>query len=87
MNPVFRFLRAHVGRLAGTIAGMIRIDQIIDPVLQKRVIEALARKQGMQPEDIPHWYEMDDADYSQLLLELNEPTDVQPLEPPKDSRE
>jgi len=66
---------------------MIRIDQIIDPVLQKRVIEALARRQGVQPEDVPRWYEMDDADYSQLLLELNEPTDIQPLEPPKDSRE
>jgi hypothetical protein len=66
---------------------VVRVHEIIDPVLRRRVIDALAERQGIRPEDLPHWYEMDDASYSELLLELNEAEDVDAVAPPEDPRE
>jgi hypothetical protein len=66
---------------------MIRVFQIIDPALRRRVIDALAHRQGVAPTDIPHWYEMDDATFSELLQELNEVEDVERIESADDSRE
>jgi hypothetical protein len=66
---------------------MRRINEIIDPCLKDKVIEALARKQGLSPAEIPHWYEMTDSEYSDLLRELNEAVDVVEVPGEKDPRE
>jgi hypothetical protein len=57
---------------------MIRIRHILDPDLKRRVIDALAERRGMSAASIPEWYELDDADYVDLLNDLKEkenPTD------------
>jgi hypothetical protein len=51
---------------------MIRIRHILDPDLKQRVIEALAERRGMSAAAIPEWYELDDADYVDLLNDLKE---------------
>jgi hypothetical protein len=51
---------------------MIRIRHILDPDLKRRVIEALAERRGMSAAAIPEWYELDDADYVDLLNDLQE---------------
>ncbi len=51
---------------------MIRIRHILDPDLKRRVIEALAERRGMSAAAIPEWYELDDADYVDLLNDLKE---------------
>jgi hypothetical protein len=55
---------------------MKRVLEIVDPALRQRVVDALAHRNGVRPEDIPHWYEMDDAAYVELLAEVNEVQDV-----------
>lgn len=62
---------------------MIRIREIADPDLKRRIIEALAERRGMSAAAIPEWYELDDADYVDLLNDLKYPND---LEPPIDPR-
>jgi hypothetical protein len=49
---------------------MIRIAHILDPDLKRRIIELLADRRGMSPAAIPEWFELDDADYVDLLNEL-----------------
>jgi hypothetical protein len=51
---------------------MIRIREIIDPDLKRRIVEKLAERRGMSPAAVPEWYELDDADYVDLLNELLE---------------
>jgi len=51
---------------------MIRIRHILDPDLKRRIIEALAERRGMSAAAIPEWYELDDADYVDLLNDLQE---------------
>jgi hypothetical protein len=51
---------------------MIRIRHILDPDLKRRIIEALAERRGMSAASIPEWYELDDADYVDLLNDLKE---------------
>jgi hypothetical protein len=53
---------------------MIRIREISDPELKQRVIVALAERRGMSPAAIPEWFELDDADYVDLLNDLKPPT-------------
>ncbi len=63
---------------------MIRIRHITDADLKARVIAKLAQWRGMSPSQIPEWFELDDADYSDLLIELKaEDTPA----PPRDPRE
>lgn len=50
---------------------MVRIDHIVDPVLRDRVVAKLAEWRGTTPAQIPDWFELDDADYSELLIELH----------------
>ncbi len=50
---------------------MIRIREILDPDLKKRIIAALADRRGMSPAAVPEWYELDDADFVDLLNESN----------------
>ena len=46
---------------------MIRIRHILDPDLKRKVIEKLADARGLSPAAVPEWYELDDADYVDLL--------------------
>jgi hypothetical protein len=51
---------------------MIRIREIVDPDLRQRVVAALAERRGMSPAAIPEWFELDDADFVDLLNDLRE---------------
>jgi hypothetical protein len=51
---------------------MIRIREITDPDLKRRIIDALAERRGMSAAAIPEWFELDDADYVDLLNDLKE---------------
>jgi hypothetical protein len=63
---------------------MIRLREILDPDLRKRITVALADRRGCSVAAIPDWYELDDADYVDLLNQLNEqPEDQQELKDPR----
>ena len=47
----------------------MRIGEIADPFLRRRVIEVIAQQRGVTPEEIPHWYELDESTYRKLLSE------------------
>lgn len=51
---------------------MIRIREIADPELKARIIATLAERRGMSAAAVPEWFELDDADYVDLLQELKE---------------
>jgi hypothetical protein len=51
---------------------MVRIREILDPDLRKRIVAALAERRGCSTAAIPDWYELDDADYVDLLNQLKE---------------
>jgi hypothetical protein len=51
---------------------MIRIAHISDPELKVRVITALAERRGMSAASIPEWFELDDADFVDLLNDLQD---------------
>jgi hypothetical protein len=58
---------------------MIRLREILDPDLRRRITEQLARNRGCSPAAIPDWFELDDADFVDLLNDLNssdQPEDV-----------
>jgi hypothetical protein len=63
---------------------MIRIREITDPELRARIIAALANRRGMLAAAIPDWFELDDADYVDLLNDLKE---EQHKNEPRDPRE
>jgi hypothetical protein len=52
---------------------MIRIREILDPELKQRVTAKLAERRGLSA--VPEWFELDDADYVDLLNELKEDDD------------
>jgi hypothetical protein len=62
---------------------MIRIREIIDPELRQRIVGALADRRGCSAAAIPEWFELDDADYVDLLNDLNEPEPGAPDEDPR----
>ncbi|MFT3785761.1 MAG: hypothetical protein QM770_06290 [Tepidisphaeraceae bacterium] len=49
---------------------MIRVYHIEDPALKERVVKKLAEWRGCEPWQIPEWFEIDDADFSEILIEL-----------------
>ena len=51
---------------------MIRIREILDPELRRKVVDALAERRGMSAAAIPDWFELDDADYVDLLNDIKE---------------
>lgn len=51
---------------------VIRIREIIDPELKSKIVTALAERRGMSAAAIPEWYELDDADYVDLLNDIKE---------------
>ena len=63
---------------------MIRIREILDPELRQKILAKLAERRGCTAAAIPEWFELDDADYVDLLNDLKE---VDPdIEPDHDSR-
>ena len=65
---------------------MIRIREILDPELKRRIIEKLAEQRGMTAAAVPEWFELDDADFVDLLNELKESEATEGLEEPPDAR-
>lgn len=63
---------------------MIRIREITDPELRKRIVEALADRRGCSAGAIPDWFELDDADFVDLLNDLKK--DDQDFDPADDPR-
>ena len=51
---------------------MIRIREIPDPELRQRIVQALANRRGCAVASIPDWFELDDADYVDLLNDLKQ---------------
>ena len=51
---------------------MIRIREIADPELKRKITAALAERRGMSAASIPEWFELDDADYVDLLNDIRE---------------
>ncbi|HEY8667371.1 MAG TPA: hypothetical protein VIL86_11940 [Tepidisphaeraceae bacterium] len=54
---------------------MIRIREILDPDLRQRIVAALAERRGCSIAAIPEWFELDDADYVDLLNDLRPDND------------
>lgn len=51
---------------------MVRIREIVDPELRQRIVAALAERRGCSTASIPEWFELDDADFVDLLDDLKE---------------
>jgi hypothetical protein len=49
---------------------MVRIREILDPELREQVLAALAERRGCSPAAIPDWFELDDADFVDLLNDI-----------------
>jgi hypothetical protein len=63
---------------------MIRIREITDPDLRKRIVHALAERRGCAAGAIPDWFELDDADYVDLLNDLKlEESDAESTDDPR----
>jgi hypothetical protein len=56
---------------------MIRIREILDPDLKLQILEKLAERRGTSVAAIPEWFELDDADYVDLLNDLKGDTDTE----------
>ena len=56
---------------------MIRIREILDPDLRAQILEKLAEQRGTSVAAIPDWFELDDADYVDLLMDLREEDQMQ----------
>jgi hypothetical protein len=56
---------------------MIRIREILDPDLRRQIVEKLAEQRGTSVAAIPDWFELDDADYVDLLVDLREEDEMQ----------
>ena len=65
---------------------MIRIREILDPELKARVVAALAERRGCSVAAIPEWFELDDADFVDLLNDLREADAADELRPDDDPR-
>jgi hypothetical protein len=49
---------------------VIRIREILDPETKRLIIEKLAERRGMSAAAIPEWFELDDADFVDLLNDI-----------------
>jgi len=49
---------------------MVRIREIADRELRERIRSALAERRGCSAAAIPGWFELDDADFVDLLNDL-----------------
>jgi len=57
-------------------AAVVRIREIIDPELRRRIVDVLADRRGCSPAAIPEWFELDDADFVDLLNDLKSQDDA-----------
>jgi hypothetical protein len=55
---------------------VIRIREIIDPELRRRILDVLADRRGCSVAAIPEWFELDDADFVDLLNDLKAQDDA-----------
>lgn len=55
---------------------MIRIREILDLELKQQIVSALAARRGCSVAAIPEWFELDDADFVDLLNDLKEEQDL-----------
>ena len=62
---------------------MVRIREIIDPDLRRKIHAALADRRGCSIAAIPDWFELDDLDFVDLLNDLKRDDEA---EPPHDPR-
>ena len=51
---------------------MIRIREISDPELRAKIVAALPDRRGMSIAALPDWFDLDDADYVDLLNDIRE---------------
>jgi hypothetical protein len=49
---------------------MVRVRHILDPELKRKVCEVLADWRGFPGGQVPEWFELDDADYVDILNEI-----------------
>ncbi len=63
---------------------MIRIREITDPELKAKIVEKLAERRGLAPSAVPEWYELDDADFVDLLNDIREDESTPEADPEKD---
>ena len=59
---------------------VIRIREIADPELRRKIVAALAERRGMSVAAVPEWFELDDADFVDLLNDLKEADAPPPLD-------
>lgn len=57
---------------------VVRIREILDPDLRRKIVEALADRRGCSAAAIPDWFELDDADYVDLLNDIQTPAEGDP---------
>jgi hypothetical protein len=62
---------------------MIRIREILDPELKRKILDALATRRGCSPGAIPEWFELDDLDLVDLLNDLQPGEEDQPPGDPR----
>ena len=63
---------------------MVRIREILDPDLRQRIVSALAERRGCSVAAIPDWYELDDADYVDLIQQITaRPEEEEELKDPR----
>ena len=71
MEPIFRLATRQAAGLA-LRARMVRIREIPDPELREKIVAALAERRGCSAAAIPDWFELDDADFVDLLNDLKD---------------
>lgn len=54
---------------------MVRIREITDPELRRRIVAVLAERRGCSVAAIPDWFELDDLDFVDLLNDLKAEAD------------
>ena len=64
------------------LATVIRIREILDPELRQRIQVALAQRRACAAAAIPDWFELDDADFVDLLNDL-QPANRSDLDDPR----
>ncbi len=65
------------------LSPVIRIREILDPDLRRRIAEALAARRGCSAAAIPDWFELDDLDFVDLLNDLRDDADLEPRDDPR----
>ena len=63
---------------------MIRIREIVDPDLRRRITQALAERRGCTAAAIPDWFELDDLDFVDLLNDLRGEDQSEHLDDPRE---